>query len=142
MSARSRRTQPKPHLERAAPVFAALGDETRLRVVRLLCDGGPASIARLTAGTAVTRQAVTKHLRVLEDAGLVRSSRTGRESVWELNPSRVADARASLDLISAQWDRALASLARHVPAFVLEYPRSYDCLGEVRAAILAQVAPA
>ncbi|HVY44431.1 MAG TPA: metalloregulator ArsR/SmtB family transcription factor, partial [Minicystis sp.] len=67
-------------------MFAALGDATRLAVVARLCDGGPASIARLAEGATVTRQAVTKHLRVLEQAGLVRSERAGRETVWELEP--------------------------------------------------------
>lgn len=97
-------------LARSAPVFAALGDKTRLRVVMRLCGDGPASIARLTAGTSVTRQAVTKHLHVLEDAGLVRSSRVGRESVWELNPDHLNEARRYLSDISGQWDKALARL--------------------------------
>lgn len=97
-------------LARSAPVFAALGDKTRLRVVMRLCGDGPASIARLTAGASVTRQAVTKHLHVLEDAGLVRSSRVGRESVWELNPDHLNEARRYLSDISGQWDKALARL--------------------------------
>lgn len=95
-------------------MFAALGDETRLQVVRRLCDGGPASITRLAAGMAVTRQAVTKHLHVLEAAGLVHNSRQGRESVWELNAEPLETARRSLDQIAAQWDSALARLARFV----------------------------
>ena len=111
MSVRRRnRARTKGRLERSAPVFAALGDETRLRVVMLLCGDGPASIARLTAGTKVTRQAVTKHLHVLEDAGLVQSSRVGRESVWELTPAQLDEARRCLDGISGQWDKALARL--------------------------------
>jgi DNA-binding transcriptional ArsR family regulator len=114
MSTRRRSALPKAHLERAAPVFAALGDETRLEVVRRLCDGGPASITRLAAGMAVTRQAVTKHLHVLEDAGLVHGSKHGRESVWELNAELLATARRSLDQIAAQWDEALARLAAFV----------------------------
>jgi DNA-binding transcriptional ArsR family regulator len=97
-------------VEASAPVFAALGDATRLRVVTLLCDGGPASIAGLTAGTDVTRQAVTKHLHVLKRAGLVRSSRRGREHLWELRPERLEEARRWLDRISAQWDEALTRL--------------------------------
>ena len=101
-------------LERSAPLFAALGDQTRLRVVIRLCDGGPASIAGLTAGAGVTRQAVSKHLRVLEDAGMVRCSRRGRETVWELRPERLEEARRCLDRISAQWDEALASLKKFV----------------------------
>ena len=97
-------------MERSAPVFAALGDATRLRVVMLLCGDGPASIARLTAGTHVTRQAVTKHLHVLKQAGLVRSSRLGRESVWAVNTARLDEARQRLSDISGQWDDALSRL--------------------------------
>jgi len=97
-------------LHETAPVFAALGDETRLRLVVRLCDEGPQSIAKLTEGSEVTRQAVTKHLRVLEDAGVVRGSREGRESVWEIEPRRLEAARRSLDLISARWDSAIERL--------------------------------
>ncbi len=93
-----------------APVFAALGDETRLRVVTRLCAEGPLSISRLTEGTNVTRQAVTKHLRVLETAGLVHSSRDGRENVYEFEPRRIAEARRLLDVISAEWDDRLERL--------------------------------
>ncbi|HTQ43162.1 MAG TPA: metalloregulator ArsR/SmtB family transcription factor [Polyangiaceae bacterium] len=97
-------------LRETAPVFAALGDETRLRLVARLCDDGPQSIAKLTERSDVTRQAVTKHLRVLEDAGVVRGSREGRESVWEIEPRRLEAARRSLDLISARWDSAIERL--------------------------------
>ncbi len=97
-------------LEGSAPLFAALGDETRLKVVARLCASGPLSIARLTSGTEVTRQAVTKHLRVLAGAGLVRDLRRGRERVWELEPDRLEEARRCLDLISRQWDEALGRL--------------------------------
>jgi DNA-binding transcriptional ArsR family regulator len=107
---RHRRAPTRRGLERSAPVFAALGDETRLRVVMLLCGEGPASIAGLTAGTNVTRQAVTKHLHVLEDAGLVRSSRIGRKSIWELNPAQLDEVRRRLSEISGQWDKSLARL--------------------------------
>jgi DNA-binding transcriptional ArsR family regulator len=72
------------------------------------------SIARLTAGSQVTRQAITKHLRVMEDAGLVRSRRHGRESVWQLEQRRLRDARHYLDLISRQWDDALGRLRTFV----------------------------
>jgi DNA-binding transcriptional ArsR family regulator len=96
------------------PVFAALGDDTRLGLVARLCAGGPMSIARLTEGTKVTRQAIAKHLRVMEDAGLVRVSRLGRESRWELQPGRLDDARRHLDVISQQWDAALQRLKRFV----------------------------
>jgi DNA-binding transcriptional ArsR family regulator len=93
-----------------APVFAALGDETRLRIVARLCTGGPASITRLTEGAGVTRQAVTKHLLVLKKARLVRGFRAGRERVWELELERLEMARRGLDDISAQWDAALGRL--------------------------------
>ena len=104
------RKRAKARVTGAAPVFAALGDETRLGLVARLCHGGPMSIARLTEGADVTRQAVTKHLRALEDAGLVRSDRAGRERVWELRKQRLAEARRYLDRISDQWDGALERL--------------------------------
>jgi DNA-binding transcriptional ArsR family regulator len=94
----------------SADLFAALGDKTRLRLVARLCDGGPMSITSLTAGSRVTRQAVTKHLRVLEGAGLVHSRRRGRESVWQLEQRRLREARRYFDLISQQWDAALGRL--------------------------------
>src|SRR5262245_35805012 len=94
----------------AADIFAALGDKTRLTIVTRLSAAGALSIARLTAGTRVTRQAVTKHLHVLAGAGLVRSRRAGREQLWEFEPERLADARAALDAISAHWDEALERL--------------------------------
>jgi DNA-binding transcriptional ArsR family regulator len=94
----------------SAGLFAALGDETRLRLVAELCAGGPMSIARLAAGAPVTRQAVTKHLRVMERSGLVRSRRCGRETVWRLEERRLAEARAYLDAISRRWDAALSRL--------------------------------
>ena len=100
--------------QKSAPVFAALGDPTRLRLLAALCAGGALSIAQLTAGTAITRQAVTKHLQVLADAGLVRDSWQGRERQWELEPSRLDEARRALDAIAAQWDQALARLKRLV----------------------------
>lgn len=97
-------------LAAAAPVFAALGDETRLGIVTRLCAAGPLSIARLTAGGGVTRQAVTKHLHVLAQAGLANSSQMGRERIWELEPRALLTARECLNQISAQWDEALARL--------------------------------
>jgi DNA-binding transcriptional ArsR family regulator len=97
-------------LQASAPVFAALGDETRLELVSRLCEHGPLSITKLAAGSDVTRQAITKHLHVLADAGLVRGAREGRESVWELEPRRLDDARRWLDVISRQWDDALGRL--------------------------------
>ena len=95
----------------AAPVFAALGDATRLSLVTRLCGDGPLSIARLSEGTDVTRQAVTKHLNALADAGLARHRRSGRELIWELEPRRLEMARRYLDRISDQWDAALGRLA-------------------------------
>jgi DNA-binding transcriptional ArsR family regulator len=93
-----------------APVFAALGDENRLRLLAQLGSGQPMSISRLTAGSGITRQGVTKHLRVLAGAGLVRWSRRGKESLWQLERNRLDEARRSLDLISRQWDVALNKL--------------------------------
>jgi DNA-binding transcriptional ArsR family regulator len=93
-----------------AHLFAALGDETRLRLVSRLSGGGPMSITRLTEGSRVTRQAITKHLRVMEGSGLVCCTRKGREAVWQLNQRRLEYARRYLDSISKQWDRALARL--------------------------------
>ena len=94
----------------SATVFAALGDATRLRVVDRLCEGGPASTARLTEGAAVSRQAITKHLQALEDAGLVQSTRAGRERIWQLRTRRLAQIRRHLEQISGQWDQALDRL--------------------------------
>ena len=99
-----------PLLRKAVPVFAALGDETRLRLIALLCTGSALSIAQLTAGTDITRQAVTKHLQILAEAGLVRDLRQGRERLWELQASPLDEARRSLDVITAQWDQALQRL--------------------------------
>ena len=98
----------------SAALFAALGDETRLRLVARLCEGGPMSISRLTAGSRVTRQAIAKHLHVMERASLVRGSRHGRESVWQVDRQRLDEARHYLELISKQWDDALARLRRFV----------------------------
>lgn len=95
-------------------VFAALGDETRLKLVSRLSEHGPLSITRLTAGSEITRQAITKHLRVMNRAGLVHSSRLGRESVWQLDQQRLEHARQYLDLISSRWDQALERLRKFV----------------------------
>ena len=99
---------------RVAPVFAALGDATRLALVSRLCAGGPLSISRLTDGSDVTRQAITKHLGVLARAGLVRDERLGRERIWKLDPAHLEDARGYLDEISIQWDKALDRLRKFV----------------------------
>ena len=97
-----------------APVFAALGDETRLRLVAKLCGGQPRSISQLTEGSKLTRQAITKHLRVLERARIVRSVRRGREKLFEFDPKPIDDIRKYLDWVSAQWDEALARLKAFV----------------------------
>jgi DNA-binding transcriptional ArsR family regulator len=98
----------------SAPVFAALGDETRLRLLSRLCNDGPASITRLSTGFRITRQAITKHLRAMEDSGLVRSRRHGRENVWQLNQHRLQEVRRYLDMIEKQWDTALERLRQLV----------------------------
>jgi DNA-binding transcriptional ArsR family regulator len=101
-------------LKTRASVFAALGDETRLSMLARLCNGVPQSISRLTSGTNLSRQAVTKHLRVLANAGVVRSVRIGRESLFELEPQPIEEVRNYLDQVSRQWDDALARLKSHV----------------------------
>jgi len=101
-------------LKSRAAAFAALGDATRLSVLDRLSRGTPQSIARLTAGTRLTRQAVTKHLRVLEAAGVVRSVRAGRESLFGLEPKPIEELRRYLADVSAQWDDALARLKTFV----------------------------
>ncbi len=115
---RTSRERPEARLKlplaNTAPIFAALGDETRLGLVARLARGDTLSIAQLTEHTLVTRQAVTRHLEVLADAGLVRGTRRGREHLWQLEPARLALARRSLDQISAWWDEKLAALKRAV----------------------------
>jgi DNA-binding transcriptional ArsR family regulator len=101
-------------LRKGAPVFAALGDETRLRLLSKLSAGGPLSIAQLSEGEQVTRQAITKHLGVLAEAGLVRGARSGREVRWELELAPLDTARSCLDLVAARWDDRLARLKRFV----------------------------
>ena len=98
----------------AAPVFTALGDDTRLYLVSRLCREGPLSIARLTEGTNLSRQAVTKHLHVLSDAGLARGGRNGREQLWRIDGRRIDDVQKLLREISAQWDAALGRLRAFV----------------------------
>lgn len=111
---RRRNLKAKADHASSAPLFAALGDETRLRLVSRLCDGGPASITQLTAGSGITRQAITKHLRMMQTSGLVRCTRQGRESLWRLEHHRLEEARRYLDLIAKQWDDALARLREFV----------------------------
>jgi DNA-binding transcriptional ArsR family regulator len=95
-------------------MFAALGDTTRLRLVARLSAEGPLSITRLTEGSSLTRQAITKHLLVMEDARLIRSKRDGRERVWQLEQARLQEARQWLESISKRWDEALGRLCRFV----------------------------
>jgi DNA-binding transcriptional ArsR family regulator len=99
-----------------APVLAALGDESRLRIVLKLCDGGPLSIAKLAEGSGISRQAVTKHLHALHAAGVVRSRRRSRERIWTLEPRRLEEVRRYLERISRQWDAALSRLQSTVEA--------------------------
>lgn len=101
-----------PNTLRANPaaVFAALGDRTRLSLLLTLSDGRTRSIATLSADTALTRQAVTKHLCVLEEAGLVSHTRSGRESRYVCRPEPLGAARDYLDAVSAGWDEALERL--------------------------------
>ena len=98
----------------AALLFAALGDPTRLALLQRLSQGGPASISVLAGSFQVTRQGVTKHLQVLATAGVIDGARRGREHVWTLNPSRLAEARRHLEVIARGWDNALDRLKAHV----------------------------
>lgn len=116
----SRRGAAALQLPDAVPLFAALGDATRLRLLRRLSAGGPLSITRLSEGTGVTRQAITRHLHALGDVGLVRHARRGRERVWDLNRERLERAKRYIDQIAAQWDDA----AERLRAFVEDQPRS------------------
>lgn len=98
----------------AAPVFAALGDRTRLSLLKKLSGGESQSIARLSLDTSLTRQAVTKHLRVLQDAGLVSVSRIGRESLYAFRPEPIWAARSYLEEVAHQWGNALERLRSFV----------------------------
>ena len=98
------------NLKGTAPLFAALGDETRLALVARLSTGGPRSITLLTVGSSITRQAITKHLHVLATAGLVHQTRQGRERLWRLDPTRLEIAQQFLSHISSQWDKRLDRL--------------------------------
>ena len=97
-----------------AAVFAALGDATRLVIVSRLQDGSDPSISKLTEGLSLTRQGVSRHLRVLEDARLVRRHRVGRETRYHLEVEALDRARDYLARVSAQWDQAIDRLARHL----------------------------
>ncbi|MGA7340823.1 MAG: metalloregulator ArsR/SmtB family transcription factor [Terracidiphilus sp.] len=113
MSRKSRNRTPGRRPAQAL-LFAALGDETRLALVARLSAGRPSSIAQLTSGSRLTRQAVTKHLRVLQRAGIVHSVRSGRESLFELAPEPLAEMQDYLSLVSSAWDQALARLKAFV----------------------------
>jgi|SRR5512133_3113025 DNA-binding transcriptional ArsR family regulator len=106
----SRRHSGRAAFKAHASVFAALGNETRLSMLAKLANGEAQAISSLTIGSKLTRQAVTKHLRVLEHAGVVRCVRVGRESQFELEPKALQDVREYLDHVSTQWDDALARL--------------------------------
>lgn len=112
MSRKGRSTAAR--LRAHAPVFAALGDRTRLTLVAKLSGGQPHSISQLTEGSRLTRQAITKHLRVLQSVGVVHSVRMGRESRFELNPQPIEGLKEYLDLVSEQWDQALSRLKSFV----------------------------
>jgi DNA-binding transcriptional ArsR family regulator len=97
-----------------APVFAALGDKTRLALVAKLCAGQPCSISQLTQGSKLTRQAITKHLRVLQRVGIVHSVHAGRQNLFKFDPQPIAGLKEYLDFVSEQWDEALARLKSFV----------------------------
>jgi DNA-binding transcriptional ArsR family regulator len=97
-----------------APLFDALGDSNRLRIVTRLCDGGPSSTSQVTEVVPVSRQAATKHLLLLESVGLVSSQRHGRERIWRIEPEPLADASEYLTALSRRWDRAIERLRTFV----------------------------
>ena len=106
-----------PHIEKlsgAAPIFAALGDPVRLAVLARLCADGPLPTVSLKQGAAITRQGITKHLHVLEEAGLVSSDRVGRDRQWRIRAHQLAEARDYLDQVAAQWDLRLERLRAFV----------------------------
>jgi DNA-binding transcriptional ArsR family regulator len=112
-SAQARLARQSP---KAAMVFAALGDPTRLALVVRLCDGSRCSIAQLSDGQPLTRQAISKHLRVLEDSHVVRSERAGRENLYVLDPRPIENLRSYIELVSRQWDTTLSRLKSFVEA--------------------------
>jgi DNA-binding transcriptional ArsR family regulator len=108
------RPRSRAELNERASVFAALGDPTRLSLVAKLSKGPPQSISELARGSSLTRQAITKHLRVLEGAGVTRSVRSGRENLFEFRPEPLNELKSYLDRVSDQWDQALARLKSFV----------------------------
>ena len=115
MPSRTKKVARRPAIDLPL-VFFALGDKTRLQLIAVLCAGGVFSIAQLTASTDVTRQAVTKHLRTLADAGLVRDVKIGRERLWQFDPTAMEEARRSLEVIGRQWEQALGRLKAKLEA--------------------------
>jgi DNA-binding transcriptional ArsR family regulator len=99
---------------RQAPVFAAFGDTTRLLLIAKLSAGDSSSISQLTSGSRLTRQAITKHLRVLQRAGVVHSVRSGRENRFQLDPKPIDEMKSYLEFVSSQWDQALVRLKAFV----------------------------
>jgi DNA-binding transcriptional ArsR family regulator len=97
-----------------APLFDALGDPNRLRIITRLCDGGPCSTTKITEVVSVSRQAATKHLLLLESVGLVSSQRHGRERIWRVRPEPLSDASEYLDALSRRWDNAIGRLRTYV----------------------------
>lgn len=97
-----------------APLFDALGDPNRLRIITRLCDGGPCSTTEVTTVVSVSRQAATKHLLLLESVGLVSSQRHGRERIWRVQPGPLTDASEYLDTLSRRWDKAIDRLRNYV----------------------------
>lgn len=110
MKARDASTQ----VTTTAAVFAALGDPIRLALVALLCANGPLPTIRLKQATSVSRQAVTKHMQILEETGIVTSERAGRDRLWQIEKKRLRDVRSYLDRISARWDATLERLRKFV----------------------------
>ena len=110
----SRRARNSTSRHAHAPVFAALGDETRLLLVEKLSTGRRCSISQLRQGSKLTRQAITKHLRVLESARIVHSCRAGRQSLFEFDPKPIENLKEYLDLVSQHWDQALSRLKSYV----------------------------
>jgi DNA-binding transcriptional ArsR family regulator len=109
-----RRSSVSARRQAHASVFAALGDATRLWLVARLSDGHTYSISQLTEGSRLSRQAITKHLRVLENVGMVNSARTGRESLFEFSPQPIEGIKEYLEFVSEQWDQALSRLKAFV----------------------------
>jgi DNA-binding transcriptional ArsR family regulator len=100
--------------DRTDAVFSALADPTRRQVIRALSEQGPSTATGLAANLPVTRQAVTKHLSALADAGLVTSSRRGREKLYQISPRPLTDAVSWMADLGARWDGRLAALRDHV----------------------------